>query len=235
MNENENINILVVEDDTDINNLLYRILSNHGYNVICAYSGSEAKLCMEHSEFQLILLDLMLPGVTGEELITELRKNSTIPIIVISAKSEQDTKIDVLKLGADDFVSKPFDVDEVLARAAAQLRRYMIFSKQKEKNNILKHKYLVLNCETMEVEVKGKTIYLTSREFSILHLLMSNPNKVFTKSNLFEHVWNEEFLGDDNTVNVHVSNLRSKIAKVDKDTEYIHTVWGIGFKMSDKT
>lgn len=232
---NENINILVVEDDTDINNLLYRILSNHGYNVTCAYSGSEAKMCIEHCEFQLILLDLMLPGVTGEELIEQLRKNNTMPIIVISAKSEQDTKIDVLKLGADDFVSKPFDVDEVLARAEAQLRRYMVFSKEKGKNNNLKHKNLVLNCETMEVQVKGKPIYLTSREFSILHLLMSNPNKVFTKSNLFEHVWNEEFLGDDNTVNVHVSNLRSKIAKIDKDTEYIHTVWGIGFKMSDKT
>ena len=230
----DKINILVVEDDIDINNLLYKILSKNGYNVRCAYSGSEGKLCFEHYDFQLVVLDLMLPGVTGEELITNIRKINTMPIIVISAKTGQDTKIDVLKLGADDFVSKPFDKDEVLARVEAQLRRYMIFSKQEDKDKVLTHKNLTLNTETMEVLVKGKSISLTAREFSILELLITYPNKVFTKANLFEHVWQDEFLGDDNTVNVHVSNLRSKIAKIDPDTEYIHTVWGIGFKMSDK-
>lgn len=232
---NENIKILIVEDDVDINNLLNKILNRQGYSVRSAYSGSEAKMCLEHYEFQLVLLDLMLPGVTGEELVTEIRKNNTMPIIVISAKTGQDTKIDLLRLGADDFVSKPFDVNEVLARVEAQLRRYMIFSAEAEKSSVLKHKNLTLNPETVEVNVKGQPIYLTAREFAILELFMSYPNKVFTKANLFEKVWNEEFLGDDNTVNVHVSNLRSKIAKEDPDTEYIHTVWGIGFKMSDKT
>lgn len=230
----DKINILVVEDDIDINNLLYKILSKSGYNVRAAYSGSEGKLCIENYDFQLVILDLMLPGVTGEELISNIREINTMPIIVISAKTDQDTKIDVLKLGADDFVSKPFDKDEVLARVEAQIRRYMIFSKQEDKNKVLNHKNLNLNTETMEVLVKGKSISLTSREFSILELLITYPNKVFTKANLFEHVWQDEFLGDDNTVNVHVSNLRSKIAKIDSDTEYIHTVWGIGFKMSDK-
>lgn len=230
----DKVNILVVEDDIDINNLLYKILSRSEYNVRAAYSGSEGKLCIENYDFQLVILDLMLPGVSGEELISIIRKINTVPIIVISAKDGQDTKIDVLKLGADDFVSKPFDTNEVLARVEAQLRRYMIFSKQEDKYKVLKHKNLTLNTETMEVLVKGNPISLTAREFSILELLITYPNKVFTKANLFEHVWQDEFLGDDNTVNVHVSNLRSKIAKIDSDTEYIHTVWGIGFKMSDK-
>lgn len=229
----DNINILVVEDDIDINNLLCKMLSKQGYNVRAAYSGSEAKLCLEYYDFQLVLLDLMLPGIAGEEIISHVRKIKNMPIIVISAKLAQDTKIEVLRLGADDFIVKPFDVNEVLARVEAQLRRYMIFSNAHNKQNILSHKDLILNRETVEVTIKDQYISVTAREFAILELLMSYPNKVFTKANLFEQVWKEEFLGDDNTVNVHISNLRSKLAKVDPDTEYIHTVWGIGFKMSE--
>lgn len=230
---NTDISILLVEDDGDINNLLYKILSREGYNIRQAYSGSEAKMCLELYDFQLVLLDLMLPGVTGEELISQLRKVKTMPIIVISAKPGQDIKIEVLRLGADDFISKPFDVNEVLARVEAQLRRYMVFSNKEKNEDILKHKDLVLDREKIEVTVKGEEIILTAREFAILELLMEYPNKVFTKANIFEHVWNDEFLGDDNTVNVHISNLRSKLAKADLDTEYIRTVWGIGFKMNE--
>lgn len=232
---NDNISILVVEDDVDINNLLCKILTKEGYKVTGAYSGSEGRMCLEKYDFQMVLLDLMLPGVSGEELISYIRRVKTMPIIVISAKLQQDTKIEVLKLGADDFVSKPFDINEVVARVEAQLRRYMIFSNNIEKKNMVVYKDLVLDKEKIEVTLKGKTIPLTSREFSILELLMTYPNKVFTKANLFQHVWNDEFIGDDNTVNVHISNLRAKISKIDKHTEYIHTVWGIGFKMSDKT
>lgn len=229
----ENINILIAEDDVDINNLLNKILNKEGYNVRCTYSGSEAEMCIEKYDFQLILLDLMLPGITGEELIAKIRKIKTMPIIVISAKIGQDIKIDMLKLGADDFMSKPFDVNEVLARVEAQLRRYMIFSKAAGNQNILKYKNLILNKETLKVEVKGKNIYLTAKEFSILEMLLSYPSKVFTKSNLFETVWGGNYMDDDNTINVHISKIRSKIAEVDPDAEYIHTVWGIGFKMGD--
>ncbi|WP_035293389.1 response regulator transcription factor [Clostridium sp. KNHs214] len=232
---NDDISILVVEDDVDINNLLCKILTKEGYKVTGAYSGSEGRMCLERYDFQLVLLDLMLPGVSGEELISYIRRVKTMPIIVISAKLQQDTKIEVLKLGADDFVSKPFDINEVVARVEAQLRRYMIFSNNIEKKNIVAYKDLILDKEKIKVTLKGKAISLTSREFSILELLMTYPNKVFTKANLFQHVWNDEFIGDDNTVNVHISNIRSKIYKIDKNTEYIHTVWGIGFKMSDKT
>ncbi|EOR27704.1 two component transcriptional regulator [Clostridium sartagoforme AAU1] len=227
-----NINILVVEDDLDINNLLCKILIKEGYNIRSAYSGTEARMCMEQYEYHLILLDLMLPGISGEEIIKHIRKIKTMPIIVISAKAEQDVKVETLRLGADDFISKPFDTNEVIARVQSQLRRYMVFSKPKEKDRILRHKDLILNRDTVEVTLDGKPVILTAREFCILELLMANPNKVFTKSNLFEHVWNEEFLGDDNTINVHISNLRSKLSKIKPNDEYIHTVWGIGFKIS---
>ncbi|MBZ9606297.1 response regulator transcription factor [Clostridium estertheticum] len=229
---NDNISVLVVEDDIDINNLLCEILRRHGYHVKTAYSGSEAKMCINQYDFHIILLDLMIPGISGEELISIIRKIKTMPIIVLSAKTAQDTKIEVLRLGADDFVSKPFDVNEILARVGAQLRRYMIFSNKSKSEDILKYRDLILNSEAVEALVKGENINITPREFHILEMLMSYPNKVFTKANIFETVWNDEFLGDDNTVNVHVSNLRSKIAKIDPDSEYIHTVWGIGYKMS---
>lgn len=230
---NENVSILIAEDDVDINKLLYKILSKKGYNVRCTYSGSEAEMCIERYNFSLVLLDLMLPGITGEELIGKIRETKTMPIIVISAKPGQDVKIDVLKMGADDFISKPFDVNEVLARVEAQLRRYMFFSKGAHETTILKHKNLALDEETLKVKVKGKEIYLTAKEFAILKILMTYPKKVFTKSNLFKEVWKDDYLGDDNTVNVHMSKIRSKIAEADPDTEYIHTVWGIGFKMSE--
>ena len=231
---NENINILIVEDDVDINGLLSRILSSSGYNVKSAYSGSEAVMCLETHEFHLVILDLMLPAVSGEELISRIRKIYTMPVIVISAKTGQNTKIEVLELGADDFISKPFDINEVKARVGAQLRRYMVFSNTSSKGSILRHENLELNRETVEVTVNGRPAVLTAREFKILEMLMSYPNKVFTKSNLFELVWDDTYIGDDNTINVHVSNIRSKLAKLDPDTEYIHTVWGIGFKMNSK-
>lgn len=229
---NKNNNILVVEDDWDINGLLCKILSQHGYNVRSAYSGSEAKMCIEQFDYDLILLDLMLPGISGEELISDIRKEKLMPIIVISAKTSSQDKISVLKMGADDFISKPFDINEVLARVEAQLRRYIEFSGNISSNK-LSYKNLVLDTDSKQVFVNEKEINLTVREFNILELLLKNQNKVFTRANLFESVWNDQFMGDDNTVNVHISNLRAKISKADKDNEYIHTVWGIGFKLKE--
>ena len=231
---NKNINILVVEDDADINGLIHRILIKEGYNVRQAFSGTEAKMCLDMQDFQLILLDLMLPGMTGEEIISEIRKKKKMPIIVISAKTTPEDKINVLKLGADDFVVKPFDVNEVVARVNAQLRRYTEFSNvNKEENLVLAYKEITIDKEQMQLCVKGTLVQVTVKEFTIMDLLMTNPKKVFTKANLFEHVWNEEFLGDDNTINVHISNLRSKISAIDSENEYIKTVWGIGFKLAE--
>ena len=229
---NKNNNILVVEDDWDINGLLCKILSQHGYNVRSAYSGSEAKMCIEQFDYDLILLDLMLPGISGEELISDIRKEKLMPIIVISAKTSSQDKISVLKMGADDFIRKPFDINEVLARVEAQLRRYIEFSGNISSNK-LSYKNLVLDTDSKQVFVNEKEINLTVREFNILELLLKNQNKVFTRANLFESVWNDQFMGDDNTVNVHISNLRAKISKADKDNEYIQTVLGIGFKLKE--
>lgn len=225
--------VLVVEDDADINGLLCNILSRKGYNVKAAYSGTEAKIYIENYNYDIILLDLMLPGINGENLIAEIRKIKVMPIIVISAKTSQKDKINVLKIGADDFISKPFDINEVIARVEAQLRRFVEFSSQNYKDKKMQYKNIVLDTEAKQVYVKNNPVNLTAREYSILELLMTNPKKVFTRANIFETVWNNEFLGDDNTVNVHVSNLRTKLSAADKDTEYIQTVWGIGFKLKE--
>ena len=229
----DSASILVVEDDGDISRLLCTILSKNGYAVTAAYAGSEAemRLGMEQT-YDLILLDLMLPGLTGEELLTKIRRDKIMPVIVVSAKGQQD-KLHVLGLGADDYITKPFDVEEVLARVEAQLRRYKRFTPPAAREKLLRYKELVLDSQGAAVAVKGENISLTAREFAILALLMAHPKKVFTRANLFESVWQDEFMGDDNTINVHISNLRSKIARADPDNEYIKTVWGIGFKMQD--
>lgn len=224
--------ILVVEDDPDINRLLCRILTDGGYDVRPAFSGSEAVLWAEQYEYDLVLLDLMLPGLTGEEFIAQMRRKKTMPILVLSAKAGLEDRVNVLRLGADDFISKPFDNAEVLARVEAQLRRYRQFSAPAEAGEVLRLGDLVLDREAVRVTAGGKDVALTAREFEILALLLSHPKKVYTREQLYENVWGGEYMGDDNTVNVHISNLRSKLGKV-SEREYIKTVWGIGFKMNE--
>lgn len=224
--------ILVVEDDPDINRLLCKILENNGYDVRPAFSGSEAMLWAEKYEYDLVLLDLMLPGLSGEEFIARIRGQRTMPILVLSAKVGVEDRVNVLRLGADDFIPKPFDNNEVLARVEAQLRRYQQFSARAGEKQMLRLRDLELDRDAISVTVSGTPVTLTAREFEILALLLSAPNKVFTRAQIYERVWDEEFFGDDNTVNVHVSNLRAKLGKV-SDQEYIKTVWGIGFKMAE--
>lgn len=224
-------NILIVEDDPDINRLLSTILEGAGCQCRAAFSGSEALLWAEKYDYDLVLLDLMLPGVTGEEFIARIRRGKTMPIIVVSAKIGVADRVNVLKLGADDFIPKPFDNAEVLARVEAQLRRSREFSLPKPQT--LTAGPLTLERESRVVTVDGTKISLTGREFDILALLLSNPRRAFSRAQIYESVWGEDFIGDDNTVNVHVSNLRSKLTKVDPDREYIKTVWGIGFKLAE--
>lgn len=219
--------ILIVEDDTDISGMLKELLSTH-YETAQAFSGTEAVMCAEREDFDLILLDLMLPGMTGEEVLGHLRRKGSVPVIAVSAKDDKQTKVTLLKTGVDDFISKPFDNDELLARIEALLRR----SSGGISSDVLTFKNIKINRSTMEVSVSGKPLSLTKREYLILELLMSNPKKIFTKNNIFESVWNEQFLGEDNAVNVHISNIRQKLSKLDPDETYIQTVWGLGFKMS---
>lgn len=227
----EGCRILVVEDDQDINRLLCTILGNAGHTCRPAFSGSEAELWAGQYSYDLILLDLMLPGLTGEEFIQRLRKKKTMPVIVLSAKAGLEDRVNVLRLGADDFIPKPFDNAEVLARVEAQLRRYKEFSGGGS-GSVLTYGDLTVDRESITVTAGEKAVPLTAREFEILALLLSHPKKVYTREQIYEQVWGGEYMGDDNTVNVHISNLRSKLAKANP-REYIKTVWGIGFKMAD--
>ncbi|MGL4337719.1 MAG: response regulator transcription factor [Turicibacter sp.] len=225
--------VLVVEDDWEINGLLCGLLGKNGYEVKAAYSGTEAKMVLSQEIFDLVLLDLMLPGMSGQDLIQDIRKEQWMPVIIMSAKVTPEDKIQLLKLGADDYISKPFDIYEVLARVEAQIRRSQLFSKSEISSCELTFKNIVLNKEAKDVKVRQEQLTLTSREFAILELMMGHPQKVFTRANIFESIWGNDYLGDDNTVNVHVSNLRTKLSKIDPGVEYIQTVWGIGFKLKE--
>lgn len=228
----EPIHILVVEDDADINRLLCTILEGAGYACRAAWSGSEALLWAEKYDYDLVMLDLMLPGVTGEEFIARIRKGKTMPIIVLSAKVGVADRVNVLRLGADDFIPKPFDNDEVLARVEAQLRRSRSFS-QPTGCAALTCGPLSLDRDSHIAAVDGAEVPLTTREFDILALLMTSPKRAFSRAQIYESVWGEDFIGDDNTVNVHVSNLRAKLARAAPGREFVKTVWGIGFKMAE--
>lgn len=223
--------ILVIEDEPDINRLLAKILNNADYHVTSAYSGTEAKLLLEKESPDLILLDLMLPGISGEELLNMLRKekHSNIPVIVISAKNSLDNKVTLLKDGADDYITKPFEPEEVLARVQALLRRS---GKDTLADAILVHKKMKLNPSSRKVTVADTELSLTAHEFDILLLLMQNPQKVYSRENLYELVWHGGYYGENNTVNVHVSNIRKKIKEILPEEEYIQTVYGIGFKLA---
>lgn len=224
--------ILIVEDDNEINHMLKELLEGKGYGVKQAYSGTEAILYLEKGAPQAVILDLMLPGMEGEELLSEIKKmNPDVAVIVSSAKDDVSTRVELLRKGADDYVVKPFDTEELLARLEAALRRCARGGKQKIRNQVLTFKDIVMDTEQYRVTVSGQEISLTKREYRILELLISNPNKVFTKNNIYESVWNEEFVGEDNAVNVHISNIRQKLAKANDKETYIQTVWGIGFKM----
>lgn len=228
----KDINILVVEDDNYINSMLARLLQKYNYNVRQAYSGTEAMMYIENNDFQLVLLDLMLPGMNGCKVLERIRKTKQMPVIVISAKIDKQDKIDMLKLGADDYITKPFDIEEVLARVEANIRRYMDFNNSDNCDQNLTYKDIILNRETKEVIVNNQELILTAREFTILKLFLSHTKKVFSKANLFESVWESEYLGDDNTINVHMSNIRNKLHKANPNEQYIETIWGMGYKIS---
>jgi DNA-binding response OmpR family regulator len=224
-------NLLVVEDDQDISRLLCTLLHKQGYEAEPAYSGSEARLLLSMKTYDLVLLDLMLPGMSGDQLIKEIRERSFVPIIVISAKTAVKEKVDIIKSGADDYITKPFDKEEVLARVEAQLRRrnnggFSIAGDQLSYHN------LSLDLAARSAAVNGKPLQLTAKEFELLAILVRSPGKVFTREDLYQAVWNERYVVEDNTINVHISNLRNKLSRLEPERAYIDTVWGIGFKMA---
>lgn len=222
--------LLIVEDETDINHLLARIFTSAGYGVMQAFSGTEARLLMERETPDLALLDLMLPGLTGEELLTEIRekKGWDIPVLVLSAKSGLTDKVSLLRTGADDYITKPFEPEELLARVEAALRRS---GRLGGPGGVLSYKNLTLYPEARKVVTNGRELVLTAHEYDLLYLLLQTPEKVYSRESLYELVWQGGYYGENNTVNVHISNLRRKIREADASQEYIQTVYGIGFKL----
>ena len=216
--------VLVVEDDFQLNEMLKKVLLKEGYDVETAFSGTEALLLLENRMIDLVVLDLMLPGVSGEKVLDKIKEKMDIPIIILSAKSEIDSKVDLIKRGADDYITKPFDNKELLVRIEAVMRRSEP-SKMRKKYG---YKDIVLDTSSYSVKVAGVEVSFTKYEYLILKLLMSEPGRIFTKNNIYESIWNEEFFGEENAINV---NIRKKLSEINKNEQYIETVRGIGFRL----
>ena len=220
-----NTTVLVIEDDKDINEMLTKILTNNEYKVKNAYSGTEGIL-VHNDNVDIILLDLMLPGKNGEEIIKQLKEKNNVPVIVMSAIQDIDKKVDLFELGASDYITKPFHNDELLARIKVRLK-----DSNNKSLNILKFKDIELNKTNFSVKCNGKEIAFTKKEFELLKLFLENENKTLTKSMIFENIWNDENSADDNTLNVHISKIKNKLKECNPDTEYIETVWSIGYRL----
>ena len=232
-------NVLIVEDDREIRKLLKDYLSEKDYNVTEAKDGNEAYELITTECYDVILMDMMLPYRPGDSLIRELRSRTDdsraarTPVIVISAKSGADTRIETLRMGADDYIIKPFNLDEVLVRIEAVLRRCADGAYSEEKSSgdeALKIGGLEYSPFQGSIFYEGREIRLTAKEMQMLILMMQNPQKTFTKANLYKSVWMDEYIYEDNTINVHMSNLRSKLKKA-TGHDYIETVWGIGYRL----
>lgn len=240
--------ILIVEDNTEIHDMEKELLTKSGYSVVSAFSGTEALFVLEKEQIDLIVLDLMLPGMAGDEVLEKVRISYDAAVLCVTAVDSVESKIKLLKLGADDYLVKPFNYEEFVVRIEALLRRVGKTGKVTEsasgslgardggeKTDMIVFRDVEINPLSREVRAGGKPADLTRKEYEILELMMRYPGKVFTRENIFETVWGEESLPEDNSVNVHIGNLRKKLAAAGGRDDYIKTVWGIGFKMSEES
>ncbi|WP_410532219.1 response regulator transcription factor [Streptococcus salivarius] len=220
--------ILQIEDNEDIQNILFNLFSEE-HDIIQAYSGTEGELLFQSQEIDLVLLDIMLPGKGGKEVLKFIRQRSSVPVIMLTALGDKHLISQYLLDGANDYIVKPFDLEEVYARVSVQLREHIKGSSTTE--NIYQVKNIKINPDSFEVSCNGKTIRLGKKEFQILYTLLQNPKKIFTKEDLYETVWEAPYLSGDNTLNAQLSNLRKKLAQVDESSEYIETIWGLGVRL----
>ena len=220
--------ILQIEDNEDIQNILFNLFSDE-HEIIQAYSGTEGELLFQSQQIDLVLLDIMLPGKGGEEVLKFIRQRSSVPVIMLTALGDKHLISQYLLDGANDYIVKPFDLEEVYARVSVQLREHIKGSSTTE--NIYQVKNIKINPDSFEVSCNGKTIRLGKKEFQILYTLLQNPKKIFTKEDLYETVWEAPYLSGDNTLNAQLSNLRKKLAQVDESSEYIETIWGLGVRL----
>lgn len=228
-------NILVCDDDKEIVSAIEIYLSKEGYNIVKAYDGKEALEKLEMNEIHLIILDIMMPKMDGIMVANEVRKNKSIPIIMLSAKSEDYDKVSGLNNGADDYVTKPFNPMELIARVNSQIRRYTrlgsIADKENENKNIYKSGELIIKDDTKQVTVDGVEIKLTPTEYNILKFLTKNKGKVYSIEQIYENVWEDEAYGADNIIAVHIRHIREKIEINPKEPKYLKVIWGIGYKI----
>lgn len=225
------MNILVCDDDREIVNAIEIYLKNEGYTIFKAYDGLEALKVVENEELHLILMDIMMPKLDGLHAIMKIREEKNIPIIILSAKSEDYDKITGLNVGADDYITKPFNPLELVARVKSQLRRYMNLGSMEKKSGVSKTGGLIVDDEQKSVEVDGKPISLTPIEYGILKLLTENAGRVFSMEQIYETVWNEPAYNPENTVAVHIRRIREKIEINPKNPKYLKVVWGVGYKV----
>ncbi len=238
----KNGKLLLVEDDTEICRMLGGFLETEDYEVVCAADGEEALRQFEKGIYSLVLLDLRLPRRSGLEVLQMIRKTSTVPVLILSAKDTDSDKALGLSMGADDYVTKPFSVTEVLARIKANIRRnteyanptFSAASEGDKSEETLTWGKLVLDQKTYSVKKSGETVNLTAKEFEILRLFLKNPKKVYTKAQLYTKIWQEDFLADENAVHVHISRLRNKIEEDPRNPRCIVTVWGIGYRLGEE-
>lgn len=226
--------ILLVEDDPEIGMMLKDYLETENFEVVMAHDGREACDKFAASRFDLVLLDLMIPVVSGMDVLQRIRKDSVVPVIIVSARDSEADKMLGLGLGADDYITKPFSVAEVLARVKANIRRFTQYNGDAgQEGEVVKAGEIEMNLADYTVTKAGNKIDLTAKEFEILKLLMQNPKKVYTKEQIYSLVWKDAYYGDENAVNVHISRLRNKIEDNPREPQYVITVWGIGYKLGE--
>ena len=225
------MNILVVDDDREIVDSIGIFLSGEGYEVLKAYDGIEALDILSENEVHLMILDIMMPKLDGIKTLMKLRESRNIPVILLSAKSEDADKILGLTAGADDYVTKPFNPSELVARVKSQLRRYTTLGSIGKQNGEIVIDGLVVNTEKKTVKVDGEDVRLTPIEYKILELLVRNRGRVFSAEDIYSNVWNEETVVGDNTIAVHIRHIREKIEINPKEPKYLKVVWGIGYKI----
>lgn len=225
--------ILLVEDDQQIREMVANHLQKESYEVISVDDGQKAITLFSQNKFDLVILDLMLPTSNGIDVLQQIRKESLLPILIMSAKDSDVDKALGLGFGADDYIAKPFSLIEMTARVKAALRRSKQYS-QNHPPEIVKVFDLEIDLNNFTVRKKGDEISLTAKEFQILRLLATNPNQVFTKGQLYEKVWQEAYYGDENVINVHIRRLRGKIEDNPSSPKYVKTIWGIGYKLEMK-
>lgn len=229
--DSKKLNILVCDDEKAIVDAIEIYLQQENYNVLKAYDGVEALKVLENNEVHLVIMDIMMPRMDGLKTVVKIRETLNIPIIMLSAKSEDTDKIIGLNFGADDYITKPFNPLELIARVKSHMRRYTSLGSIAEKANIIKIGDLELDKDSKEVRVNGELVKLTATEYGILQLLMENAGKVFSIDEIYEKVWNELSFAPENTVSVHIRRIREKIEINPKEPKYLKVVWGIGYKI----